>query len=161
MIGKSTERLNAGQTNMYSASMSGASRSSRDRKGLGLMRIFPSSHVHRSCTAMMWQPQPQTKRPKRNVESSARTKKTKPELISPNSSVRIDSLGSTGAMVRPMISHWMMWAMIRRLTRISEPARQYERREVRGLVLAPRSTGSEIVAPLVRGTLLRHSATSG
>ena len=53
----------------------------------------------------MWQPQPQTKRPKISVARIAREKKIKPALIAPRWSVCMVSEGSIGETVRPVIHH--------------------------------------------------------
>ena len=53
----------------------------------------------------MWQPQPQTNRPKISVATIASEKKIKPAFTAPFWIVYIASDGSIGETVTPMTSH--------------------------------------------------------
>src|SRR5439155_1841685 len=103
--GFQNNRYAVGQTNMYSAPMSGTYTNNRDRNGFGVRPIFFNSHPQKSCRARMWQPQPQTKRPKINVAKIARAKKMNPALTNPFCNVCMVSEGSMGETVLPMMRH--------------------------------------------------------
>src|ERR1043166_101913 len=104
-FGAAIKRRAVGQTNIYSAATSGAKIRRRERKGRGFSPILFSSQVQKSCRATMWQPQPQTKRPRMSVASIATAKKINPALIKPFRSVYIVSDGSMGEIVRPAMRH--------------------------------------------------------
>ena len=55
--------------------MLGTKSSARERSGFGLMPTFKSIQRQRSCSATMWQAQPQKKRPKIAVSTVAARKK--------------------------------------------------------------------------------------
>jgi hypothetical protein len=80
--------------------------------------------AQRSWRATMWQSQPQKNRPKRMVRTIASRNMIAPALTTPTSSVSMASEGSMGETVEPTMSHWIMWATMRRLTRVRTAVRQ-------------------------------------
>ena len=106
----------------------------------------------------MWQPQPQTNRPKIIVPKMASAKKMKPALIAPLCKVCMDSEGSIGETVRPAIHHWMTWATMSRFTRPSAAARQRLVFDFRMPLRAPEKNfrGSPAVTLPVRFSMFSH-----
>jgi hypothetical protein len=76
-----------------------------------------------------WQPQPQNQRPSSAVDVSASRKKIVPGLMTPYFEVSIASLGSIGAIVSPVQSHWTTCTIIRIWIVASTAARRQPMRE--------------------------------
>src|SRR4051794_34652704 len=93
----------------------------------------------------MWQPQPQTNRPKMSVARIAREKKMKPALTAPCWSVCMLSEGSIGETVRPAIHHWITCAIMNRFNKPSARARHRLVFDLRicvpGIAEVPRAPG--------------------